>query len=389
MSDRDRPGRAAAGPRERARVLHVMGWPSVQYGSFERHLVAVARRCGEAGVVNHFAFAARPASPDFIRDAPAPIHILPSARHPADPRFALGLWRLLQRLRPTHLHAHHGIDAYHSLAVARLAGVPGRFFTKHNTRSAPVTRGARLRHQWLGAQCQLVFAVSQMACDSLAELGIPARKIRRIYQGVDCAAYRPDPARRAALRQSLGVGPADRVLISSSHLRPEKGIEMLPALTAALAVPGGRVMTIVLGEGELRAEIEGRAAALGLGPDRFRLLGRRLDVPDWLAAADLFVFTTTGRKEGFSSVVWEAAAAGVPAVVSQSITDFAEAFGDTVTFYPPGDEAALLARCRALLADPGLAERRAAAARDVVQRRFSREAGAETYLSAYLSVPAA
>ncbi|MFO1055803.1 MAG: glycosyltransferase [Dongiaceae bacterium] len=371
---------------ERARVLHVMGWPSVQYGSFERHLVAVAERCRAAGIASHFLFAAPPASPDFVRDSPAPIHVLPSARHPADPRFAAGLWRLVRRLRPTHLQAHQGIDAYHALAVARLAGVPGRLFTKHNTRSAPVTAAARLRHRWLGAQCQLVFAVSQMACDSLVELGIPAGKVRRVYQGVDCTIYRPDPVRRAALRDSLGIGPADRILISSSHLRPEKGIEALPALTAALSVPGGRVMTLVLGEGELRPEIERRAAALGLGPDRFRLLGRRLDVADWLTAADLYVFNTTGRKEGFSSVVWEAVATGVPAVVADAITDFAEAFGDSVMRFPPGDEAALLAGCRAVLADPAGAARRAEAARGIVQRRFSREAGAELYRDAYLSI---
>ena len=52
MSDGNPFGQIEAGGRgERARVLHVMGWPSVQYGSFERHLVSVARRCAEAGLV--------------------------------------------------------------------------------------------------------------------------------------------------------------------------------------------------------------------------------------------------------------------------------------------------------------------------------------------------
>ena len=47
--------------RRRA-VVHVMGWHSQQYGSFEAFLVALARRCAECGLESHFVFQSLPRS---------------------------------------------------------------------------------------------------------------------------------------------------------------------------------------------------------------------------------------------------------------------------------------------------------------------------------------
>jgi hypothetical protein len=45
-----------------------MGWPSRQYGSFERFLTALARRCHAEGASSHLVFPAPPASPAFVAD---------------------------------------------------------------------------------------------------------------------------------------------------------------------------------------------------------------------------------------------------------------------------------------------------------------------------------
>jgi hypothetical protein len=64
-----------------------MGRPSRQYGSFERFLVAPADRCAAEGARTHLVFPGLPASPQFIADATAELHAIPSPRGTADARF--------------------------------------------------------------------------------------------------------------------------------------------------------------------------------------------------------------------------------------------------------------------------------------------------------------
>src|SRR5947199_8024275 len=107
----------------RASIVHVMGWRSQQYGSFERFLVALCARSSEEGLDSHLVFHEAPASRAFGRDCPASFHVLGPPRGPA---FVRGLRRVLRDAGATHLHAHFGADAYAALAVARAARVRRR-----------------------------------------------------------------------------------------------------------------------------------------------------------------------------------------------------------------------------------------------------------------------
>ena len=57
--------------RRRPSIVHVMGWRSQQYGSFERFLVALARACGEAGAETYLFFPEPPASVRFAAEVVA------------------------------------------------------------------------------------------------------------------------------------------------------------------------------------------------------------------------------------------------------------------------------------------------------------------------------
>ncbi|MGH2931202.1 MAG: glycosyltransferase, partial [Solirubrobacteraceae bacterium] len=183
-----------------ANVVHVMGWRSQQYGSFERFLVALARAGTVRGVATHLVFPDTPISAEFIRDVEAELHVLPSPRHPADPRLLLGLDRLLRHVGATHLHAHFGLDAYHAVAAAQRAGVARAFATKHIVPGCSRLTLSRARHRWLARHVVRLFAVSASVARGLVMLGVPEEKIEVSLLGVDLAAYRPDPAARAAVR---------------------------------------------------------------------------------------------------------------------------------------------------------------------------------------------
>src|SRR5688500_11127867 len=174
-----------------ASIVHVMGWRSQQYGSFERFLVALAARCEREGMASHFVFHSAPASEAFVSAARAGFHRLPPSRFPGDPAFALRLLGILERARATHLHVHFGLDAYNALAVGRLRRLANRFATKHHTPGDSRLTLSGPRHRALAAQVKTYFAVSDWVARRLIALGVPAAKVSVCRLGVDPAAYQP------------------------------------------------------------------------------------------------------------------------------------------------------------------------------------------------------
>src|SRR4051794_11130091 len=232
-----------------ASIVHVMGWRSQQYGSFERFLVGLCERSSQEGLDSHQVFHEPPASRDFERDCRARFHVLGPPRGPA---FAGGLRRILREAGATHVHAHFGTDAYAALAVARASGVRRRFTTKHIVPGTSWSSLSPLRHRWLAAQVDTFFAVSEEVGRGLVAGGGPERKVVVSHLGVDGERYRPDAERRASARAALGVGDSERLVLSTSHLRPGKGVELLPALVRQL----GDVRVMAAGDGPLRGQLE-------------------------------------------------------------------------------------------------------------------------------------
>jgi glycosyltransferase involved in cell wall biosynthesis len=356
-----------------------MGWRSQQYGSFERFLVSLSRRCEAHGAETHLVFQSQPPSRQFLEDVHAEVHVVPEVGIRRAPSFALGLSRVLRRTAATHLHAHFGSDAYAALALARFRRVRRRFFTKHITPRGPETLQSKLRHRWLAGQVETVFAVSERVSRELVSLGVPAGKIEVCYLGIDGEAYRPDPATRLAVRGELGIPPEQPVVLSTSHMRPAKGVEVLPELAAALAVRPGHTTVLAAGDGPLRPVIEARAAELSLTPESFRTLGVREDVPRLLTAADLFVLPS--EVEGTPLGAMEAIAAGVP-VVATAVSDLQTLIGSHARLVPPGNPPALIDACRQTLADLNAGARTETGRRDILDR-FGVEAATSTYAAHY------
>lgn len=366
-----------------AAVVHVMGWRSQQYGSFERFLVSLAAQCEQEGIASHFVFHSEPASGRFVSDARADFHQLPPSRFPGDPVFALRLRAILEKVRATHLHVHFGLDSYNALAVGRLSGVENRFATKHHTPGTSPLTLSGARHRALASQVRSYFAVSDWVARRLIDLGVPEAKVRTCYLGVDPSAYRPDGAARKRLRRQLIIEEGDSLLLSTSHLRPGKGVELLPGLLKALLADPGNVTLIVAGDGPMRTQLEQTARQLALPPGRFRLLGVREDVPELLAAADVFVFPTSA-SEGLGLGPLEALSAGVPTVCS-AVGDLSLLLRDAAALVPPGDLVSLVRACRDLLADREKAARLADSGRELVRARLNVSSAARFYLEHYLA----
>ncbi len=289
-----------------------------------------------------------------------------------------GMLRAVSAERPAVFHAHLNwpLACKYGLVAAALHRVPAVVATVHLFVDGLMNRNVRLQMRAVGTGVHRYLAVSQHVRDRLAAgVGLPERKLRVVPNGIDPAPFTraPDPV----LRTRLAGSPDRQLVFTAARLSPLKGLDVL--LSAAALVPEARF--VVAGEGPERAALEARAEALGVA-HRVHFLGARDDVPDLLAACDLFVLPS--RVEGLPLSVLEAMAAA-KAVVATRIggTDEVVIDGETGILVPPGDAAALASAIGTFLADPARARRAGEAGRDRLRARFTAQAMIDGVTAAY------
>lgn len=160
------------------------------------------------------------------------------------------------------------------------------------------------------------------------------------------APARPAPAADAATtRAALGLEAREELVVTVARLAPQKGLDTLvdAAAHAVRTRPG--LVWVVAGDGPLHEDLAARAAAAGAP---VRLLGRREDVADLLAAAD--VVASAAVWEGQPLAVQEALALGA-AVVATDAGGTREVTGAAAVLVPVGDAAALGDAVAQVLAD--------------------------------------
>jgi glycosyltransferase involved in cell wall biosynthesis len=288
-----------------------------------------------------------------------------------------GLVRLLRGERPEVFHAHMSspVACKWGLTAAVLARVPAVLGTVQVGAYDP-DRSSRWQLRALVSRVDRFLAVSREIADELVEdLGWPAEKVEVTYNAVDVGrAAVPAPP---GLRARLGGSETRPLVLTPARLNAQKGHDAL--LEAIAAVPDA--LFLLAGDGPDRERLEARTAELGAA-GRVRFLGRRADVPQLLAACD--VFALPSLYEGSSLAVLEAMAAGIP-IVSSAIGGTEELIDDgrSGLLVPPGDAPALAAALRRLLGDPKLREDLAARARERVDAGLRREQNAERVASIY------
>ncbi len=215
--------------------------------------------------------------------------------------------------------------------------------------------------------------------------GYAARRMVVIENGIDTKAFAPDPAGRERLRAAWGLGGAAPLVGLVGRLDPLKDIPgfLRAASLLAAELPAARFVVVGGGPVAYRQALERLAGGLGLA-DRVLFAGEAREMAPVYGALDLLV--SASRTEGFSNVIAEALACGVPAVVtrvgdSPRIVGEAGEAGEVV---PPGDPAALAAGIRRLwarLAAPGA--ELALVARRRIGRLFAKETMVERTLALY------
>lgn len=211
--------------------------------------------------------------------------------------------------------------------------------------------------------------------------GVPAARIECVHSGIDVARIADAEERTAALRAELEVPGGHALVGNVAALADHKGQRYLVEAAPRVLSEHPETTFAVVGEGELRDDLVGRARELGV-LERFRFTGFRADVPSLLKAFDLFVMPS--HMEGLGTSVLDAMAAGL-AVVGTEAGGMPEAIEHERTglVCPVRDPAALAAAIAGLLADPVRREGMGRAGRERVEARFSKEATVAGTLRVY------
>lgn len=272
------------------------------------------------------------------------------ARRLADPVAAMNLIRLLRRERYDLVHAHGQDAAILAMATRALHGIPV-VITRHvvtepddGWREQMRVRGTAVALRRANA----VVAVSHAAAKSLREsLALPGDRVRVIPNGIELERFSIADCDRWRTRATLGVGPAEPLVLVPAVLREGKGHDVVLAALPRIRARAPRVRLVIAGAGPLEPSLRERARELG---DAVVFLGHRDDIPALMGAADLVVLAS--ENEALPTALIEAAAAG-RAVVSTRVGGIEEVVvhGETGLLVPPGDPEALAAAIVALVSD--------------------------------------
>lgn len=307
-------------------------------------------------------------------------------RRALDPACARQIAEILRANRIQVAHSHEFSMGVYGAVAARRAGVR-HIITMHGGRYYAERGRRRAALRWAVRRSDALVAVSEAtARDLRATLRLAGDQVVVVHNGIP---FRE--GQRASLRDELGLSADELLLVAVGNLYPVKGhavlLRALGELHRSGAAANVRWRLAIAGRGEEEENLRALVAEEGIA-DRVVLLGFRKDVPDILAAADVFVMPSL--SEGLPLALVEAMAAALPIVVSDvgGVSEVAAA-GREAILVPPGDVARLAEGVATLLHDHAARAALGAAARERAVRDFSVSTMCEAYERLYRGEAAA
>lgn len=310
-----------------------------------------------------------------LSDAAVPVQRVPLVR-PVDPVNDVQAFRrvssLMRAARPKIVHTHMakagmiGRLAAHRFDARTIHTYHGHV---HQGYFNPLAQRVFLEiERRLARSTNILIAISPEIRNELLDLGIGrADQFRMIPLGFDLTSHLSVRAPSGELRRAIGIDNTTPLIGIVGRLVPIKDVTTLFRAVALLE----DVHIAILGDGELRDELENQAHGMGLG-ERAHFTGWWPDVA--AAMSDLDVVALTSTNEGTPVSLIEALACERPVVATDvGGVRFVVRDGDTGLLCPPGDPASFAAALRRLLDHPDLARRMATAGRRSVRDRFHKD----------------
>jgi glycosyltransferase involved in cell wall biosynthesis len=250
-----------------------------------------------------------------LREIGVPTFALGIDRRAEYPQAAVRLARWLRRNHVDVLHAHLFEASFVGLLAGRLARTPVGVFTGHHSHEVPLHRRRALLEvdRFMARRlADVVVAPSPEMADTFVRLyGCDPRRVVMIEHGLDLTRFDPRRADPGPVRKELRLDGKLVLGAISKHFWV-KNLNALVQAFAMVAAERPDVHLVVLGIGDPSA-LKTQVNQLRLA-SRTTILAPRSDIPDVLAAIDLFVHPALAESFGFAVV--EAMAMARPVVTT-------------------------------------------------------------------------
>jgi glycosyltransferase involved in cell wall biosynthesis len=355
---------------------------SLKVGGAQRLVAAYASNAAAHDITPLIISLHRESAPvitDAIRSAGIEIVTLPATSLFSVRRFRQ-LVQLLEDRKIEIVQTHLIYSNILGSAAARVAGVPV-IATLHST---------HVRGGWKSKQLKRVedlvlrqFATRILAVGNMVEAANKTRYGGRKLDVIPNGIQMPGPVQpesREQLRRELGSNVSDPIIITVGRFSQAKGYEDMIKAFSLLRDHGKKPVLLMVGSGNQAESIQAQVDSLNLH-ESVILAGERQDVPQLLAASD--VFASSSHREGLPLAVLEAMMAGLP-VVATSVGDIPNVVTEeTGVIVPPHQPEQLAAAIEKLLDDPEQRQLMGRAARQRAIHEYSVDAWMKRHVALY------
>lgn len=310
------------------------------------------------------------------------------------------LWRalagLIKKYEVDVIQTHVlGILDFLALLLRYTTPLRAVIWTFHNS-EFELTEAKLSKHRWLLRPKRFAYSLfyrlgsylvdgfvavsDQVKIAMLERIGPIGHKVTVICNGVDTQRY-SEAIDTTNTRRQLGFSDDQYLIIVVATLKEQKGHRFLIEALASIVPMNPNVYGIFVGDGPLREELRFQIDKLNLA-NHIMLLGNRTDVPQLLAASDLFVLPSLW--EGLPMALLEAMASGLPVIASEvSGTVQVLKADESGILVRPGDKLQLIEAIQYLLTFPDKACNLGMVAKQRVEENFSARKQADDHLKLF------
>jgi sugar transferase (PEP-CTERM/EpsH1 system associated) len=358
------------------KLLHIV--PSFGLGGMEKVICAVIKHTTPAHHHSILALDNNTQASRWLHDEK--VQFLDFAKPAQRRRFFLALASVLRHVRPDLLMTYTW-GATDAIWLGRLTSIEHIIHHEHgfNVDESRATLWKRdvIRLLVYRLASKVLVVSHELQTLLQHQYRLKADRVIRIPNGIDTAAYAPDPEERQRIRQRLGFTEAETVVGFAGRLDPVKNFDLLLQIFSSCVHAHPQVRLLLVGDGPERSQLEAWCQAHGLQRSVV-FAGQQENVLPFLRAMDVFLLTSL--REQMPMTILEAMAVRVP-VIATHVGEIPHMIDDGVNgfVHHRDDPIEVFVQSLSLLLSPIYRMRMGEAARQKIMASFQQEMMVQQY----------
>ncbi|MGV8149906.1 MAG: glycosyltransferase [Alkaliphilus sp.] len=298
------------------KVLHVIN--SLAMGGAEELILNICKNINQKKFLVEVVVLQKEMEPigNELKETGVKVHILKCLHNPLDIRKTIKLIKIIKKYKPDIIHSHLFDSNFHARIAGILCNIKSLIIHEHSTyhQKEKFFRFPIYADRLLSRFTYKIIAISNAVKNfTVRQERISENKFEVIRNciPVDKFIKQDRVSIKHNIRERLGIKQNSFLIISVASLTKQKGHKYLLEALASLKIKN--TMLLLVGDGPLRKDLNDQVKKLNLN-DKVIFLGIRRDIPELLAASDLFVLSSVWEGQGL--VVLEAMASGLPIVAT-------------------------------------------------------------------------